>query len=269
MLFAVSGLIGCAVHASDGEVGAVKDFLIDDRTWTIRWMAVAAGEWLAGRRVVFIHPSAIAPLALPARPTLPMMSQGETLSLAVNLMRGQIEAGPHAHLDEPVTRDMEALLYDYYGWDPYWAASPFGAANQRNAESELVDGAARLQADAQTPPLEGADHLHGALAFKGYSVHATDGDIGHVENLIADDANWDIRYLVLATRNWWPGKIVQLSPHAVKGVDWFGKEVSVNVSRDQVRSAPPWDPLAMADEVGEAALHRHFGWPGYANSARE
>ena len=43
MLFAVSGLIGCPVEASDGEVGAVKDFLFDDQTWKIRWMAVEAG----------------------------------------------------------------------------------------------------------------------------------------------------------------------------------------------------------------------------------
>ena len=43
MLFAVSGLIGCPVEASDGEVGAVRDFLFDDQTWKLRWMAVEAG----------------------------------------------------------------------------------------------------------------------------------------------------------------------------------------------------------------------------------
>ena len=74
MLFAVSGLMGCPVEASDGEVGAVKDFLFDDETWKIRWMAVEAGDWLPGRRRVFIHPSAIAPLALPAKSNIPMMS---------------------------------------------------------------------------------------------------------------------------------------------------------------------------------------------------
>jgi hypothetical protein len=269
MLFAVSGLMGCAVKASDGEVGAVKDFLFDDQTWKIRWMAVEAGPWLPGRRVVFIHPSAIAPLTLPPKPTLPMMRPGETLSLNVNLTRGQIEAGPHAHVDDPVSRDMEALLYDYYGWDPYWGASHFGAAIVSNTESEIVGDGARRAAEAQTPPLDGADHLHSVAEFKGYTVHALDGDIGHVENLFADDANWDIRYLVIATRNWWPGKIVQLSPYAVKDIDWFAEHVNMNVTRDRVRSAPAWDPLAMADEVSEGELHRHFGWPGYGGSSED
>ena len=94
-----------------------------------------------------------------------------------------------------------------------------------------------------------------------------DGDIGHVENLLADDANWDIRYLVIATRNWWPGKVVQLSPYAVKDIDWFGEHINMNVTRDQVRSAPAWDPLAMTDEITEDELHRHFGWAGYGGSS--
>ena len=268
MLFAVSGLIGCEVHANDGAVGAVKDFLFDDQTWKLRWVAVNAGDWLAGRRVVFLHPSAIAPLVLPPKPKLPMMSQGETLTLAVDLTRGQIEAGPHAHQDNPVTRDMEGLLYDYYGWDPYWGASHFGGAVLANVESKIVEGAARRTVEAQTPPLDGADHLHAVTEFKGYAVHAADGDIGHVENLLADDSNWDIRYLVIATRNWWPGKIVQLSPYAVKDIDWFAEQVNMNVTRDQVRSAPAWDPLAMMNEASEEELHRHFGWPGYGKSAK-
>ena len=50
MLFAVSGLEGAQVRATDGKVGAVKDFLFDDETWKIRWMAVDAGHWLPGRR---------------------------------------------------------------------------------------------------------------------------------------------------------------------------------------------------------------------------
>jgi hypothetical protein len=265
MLFATSGLIGCPVRASDGEVGAVKDFLFDDTTWKIRWMAVDASHWLPGRRV-FIHPSAIAPLVLPPKPQLPMMSPGDTLALTVNLTKEQIAAGPHAHEDDPVTSDTESLLYDYYAWDPFWGGSHFGGAALPNAESQLVGDSARREADAEIPPLDGAEHLHSVAEFQGYYVHALDGDIGHVENLLADEANWEIRYLVIATRNWWPGKIVQLSPYAVKDIDWFGEHVNMNVSRDQVRSAPVWDPLAMADKASEDEFHRHFGWPGYGRS---
>ena len=56
---------------------------------------------------------------------------------------------------------------------------------------------------------------------------------------------------------------VRLAPYAVEGIDWFEHLINVNVMRDQVKSSPAWDPLALADEVGEQQLHRHFGWPGY------
>jgi hypothetical protein len=58
-------------------------------------------------------------------------------------------------------------------------------------------------------------------------------------------------------------KLVQLAPYAVKEIDWLDRHIKVNVTRDQVKSAPAWDPLATANEVSEQQLHRHFGWPGY------
>ena len=258
MLFAVSGLEGCPIAASDGRIGAVKDFLFDDRSWQIRWVTVDTGDWLPGRKVL-IHPSAIAPLKIPPKPRLPMMSPGDSLEVNVNLTRQQIEASPEAREDDPVSRDMTALLYDYYGWDPDWGGTNIG-------ESAIVaEAAERRAADIETGP-EGESHLRSAAAVKGYHVHASDGELGHVENLLADDANWDIRYLVIATRSWWPGKIVQLAPYAVTDVDWLDRQVKLNVTRDQVRSAPAWDPLAMTDEVGEQQWRRHFGWPGYGGS---
>jgi hypothetical protein len=263
MLFAVSGLEGCTVRARDrDDVGAVKDFLFDDENWKIRWMVVGAGHWLPGRQAL-IHPSAIAPLTLPPKPKLPMMSPGDTLELSVNLTKDEIATGPEAREDGAVNRDMETALYDYYGWDPYWGATHFGAERLPNAEQEIVSGEAEREADAETPLIDGASRLHSVASLKGCHVHALDGDIGHVENILADDANWEIRYLVIATRNWWPGKVVQLAPYAVKDIDWFGEHINMNVTRDQVRSAPTWDPLALMDEAREDELHRHFGWPGY------
>lgn len=126
MLFAASGLIGCPVAASDGRVGHVKDFLFEDRNWKVRWMVADTGHWLPGRKVL-IHPSAIDPLQLPPKPAIPMLSFGETMAVSVHLTTRQIEASPEAHEDEPVTEQMEQGLFDYYGWDPFWGASHFGA----------------------------------------------------------------------------------------------------------------------------------------------
>jgi hypothetical protein len=43
---------GYHVEATDGIVGHVEDFLIDDETWAIRHLVVNTRNWLPGRRVI-------------------------------------------------------------------------------------------------------------------------------------------------------------------------------------------------------------------------
>ena len=164
------------------------------------------------------------------------------------------------------SRSPECAAYDHYGWDPAWGSTYFGASDIAAPLLEPLifsENAARQEADRESHRSEGDPHLRSVVSVNGYHVHATDGGLGHVENFLADDVNWDIRYLVIATRDWWPGKHVQLAPFAVKDIDWSEHRINVNVTRDQVKSSPAWDPLALADQVGEQQLHRHFGWPGY------
>jgi hypothetical protein len=253
MLVALSGLKGAAVAATNGEVGTTKDFLFDAHTWRVRWMVVDTGHWLPGRKVL-IHPLVIAPLELrpPSPNRLPMMSIGPDLVLSVRLTRQQIEGGPDIPEEEPVSPQLELRVYQHYGWDPVWGKSYFGTITARPTD------------DAKVRPADGADpQLRSAIEVEGYHIHATDGDIGHVEYLLADDANWDIRYLVIATRNWWPGQHVLMAPYAVQSIDWSERRIDLNVTRDQVKSSPAWDAVAVVDRITEQQLHSHYGWPGY------
>ena len=45
-------VMGYAVRAEDGEIGHVKDVLVDDKTWTIRYLVIDAEKWWAGKRVL-------------------------------------------------------------------------------------------------------------------------------------------------------------------------------------------------------------------------
>ena len=267
MLLAVSALAGGAIEASDGRIGTVTDSLFDDESWKIRWLVVDTGGWLPGRKVL-IHPSAIArsDLAHPPSGGLGMMRTASHLELPVTLTKKQIEQSPDIREDQPLSRQMESHLHDYFGWDPYWGDSYFGRgaiASPLGAPPLFAGAAPREAADAEFHPGDGDPHLQSAAAVAGYHIHATDGAIGHIENFLADDANWDIRYLIIDTRNWWPGRHVLIAPYAVREIDWLGRQIRLDVTRDQVRQSPPWDPIAMIDRAHEERLHRHYGWPGY------
>jgi hypothetical protein len=100
-------------------------------------------------------------------------------------------------------------------------------------------------------------------AVLGYHIQATDGPIGHLENFLVDDATWGIRYLIIDTKNWWPGQHVLMSPHAVREISWSDRDVTLGVTRDKTRAGPVWDPSAMIDWDHAELLHRYYGWPGY------
>jgi hypothetical protein len=56
-------------------------------------------------------------------------------------------------------------------------------------------------------------------------------------DFIIDDQAWAIRYLVIDTHNWWPGKQVLIAPEWVENIDWDESKVFVNVTREQIRLA--------------------------------
>jgi hypothetical protein len=81
-------------------------------------------------------------------------------------------------------------------------------------------------------------HLRSTKAVTGYHIEALDGELGHVDGFIVDDESWAIRYMEVATRNWWPGKKVLVSPAWIERTSWEDSEVYVSLSRDAIKSAP-------------------------------
>ena len=93
--------------------------------------------------------------------------------------------------------------------------------------------------------------------MKGYHLRARDGEIGHVEDFLYDDRDWSIRYLVAGTRNWLPGRQVLVAPARIGAIHWEDRAVEVDVAREEIRMAPPYDPgRAMTPEY-EAELARY------------
>lgn len=110
---------------------------------------------------------------------------------------------------------------------------------------------------------EGDSKLLSMTEVSRYHVHAADGGIGHVENLLLDAPSWSIRYLVVNTSNWWVGKHVLISPYAIKKIDWSDRSIRVDITRAKVKASPPWNRAEMIDTAFERQLHDYYGWPGY------
>lgn len=248
MLRHTSDIGGYAIGATDGPIGSISDLLFDDVTWLVRWLVVDTGSLLSGRRVL-LPPSAL--------------SQVNHIGhqFAVQLTKQQIKDSPDITTDEPISSQMETDLYDYYGWSPYWSTG-FYMGGYGFAGGAFPPNATGFHARERTDGAEGRTHgdrhLRSVRQVKGYHIHATDGEVGHVADFLLEDGDWSIHYLVVDTQNWWPGKKVLISPRSIRSVDWSSRTVHLDVDRRTVKDSPAYDGSEAVDRAYEYAFHGYY-----------
>lgn len=243
MLRSVSGMRGFTIHATDGDMGSVDDFLFDDQQWTIRYLVANTGGWLTSRLVL------VSPIAFRS-------ADGARETFDVALTRQQVENSPSIATDQPVSRQLEAEYSRYYGYPCYWAGQGLWGAGMypRMADMAAVSSTSR-ELETGRPP-EGDPYLRSAREVTGYAIQARDGDLGHVEDFIVDDESWGLRYLVVDTRNWWPGKHVLVSPRWIDSVSWTQSSVVVDLVRETIKEGPEYDPSMLLNRAYESRLHQ-------------
>jgi stress response protein YsnF len=249
---------GFSLSATDGEIGRVEDFYFDDDAWVIRYLAVDSGTWLSGRKVL-ISPSSLGKVDWDGK------------RIAVKLTKEQIENSPHIDTHKPISRQHEIELYDYYGYPYYWGgpymwgpvAYPGGFATppeavERNTQTEEIRALRETQR-AQD------QNLRSTREVTNYYVEASDGEIGHIEDFIVDDENWAIRYIVVDTKNWWPGKKVLVSPQWISRVSWKESKAYVDLPREQIKKAPEYEKNMPITRDYEERVYQHYSrskyWP--------
>src|SRR5262245_1421285 len=91
----------------------------------------------------------------------------------------------------------------------------------------------RRQSPCTIPGPEEEVPMLGTKALMGYTLAATDGAIGEVEDCYFDDVHWTVRYFVVDAGGWLSGRRVLITPMAVRDVDQAGERVHVNLTREQ------------------------------------
>ena len=253
MFRSATGFKGMTIAALDGNIGSVKDLYFDDRTWTVRYLVVDTGTWLPGRQVL------ISPLSVQGT-----SSKDE---VAVSLNQEQVKGSPSIDTDRPVNRQHETELLSYYGYPYYWAGPyRWGLADYAGALTipplPPSDPVAEEMA-ARARQEQGDPSLRSVLDVTGYSIAASDGAIGHVEDFLIDEPAWAIRYMVVDTRNWLPGKKVIVSPEWIESVSWPESTVHVSLRRDHIEAAPEYDPTRSLERAEESRLFEHHGRQKY------
>jgi hypothetical protein len=216
------------VSASDGDIGDVVDFYLDDKHWTVRYLIVETGA-LFERRQVLISPVAFNRLERAPR------------RFHVNLTKEAVQSSPSVETDKPVSRQFDWDYFSYFGnsccrgqsglWGTVVHSNLLSATQSRNERAEC-----------SVKPND--IHLRSASEVRGYHVQAINGNVGLIGDFVVDDESWQIRYFVVDTGSWWVGRKVLISPHWATRISWGEGKVHLSLSRQSIRDSPTWKPTA-------------------------
>lgn len=192
-----------ALCASDGDLGYLKEFYFDNFYWNVRYLGVDTGSWL-NERLIVIPPNTINTAYKPDS------------IISVNVTRKQIEMSPALDCDESISRQYEKKFNTYYKLPEHHYGFD--------------------------PETSGSSNLATTKDVFGYHIQALDGEIGHVIDIIIDMETWDIRYLLVDTKNWWAGKKVLISIKWIERMCCAESKIIINQSMEKIRQSAEFKP---------------------------
>jgi uncharacterized protein YrrD len=263
MLYSFQNLLGLTMGATDGEIGKVKDFYFDDKTWKLRYLVVETGSWLFGRKVL------LSPIAL-------QTPDWNEKVFPVNLTKDQIKHSPDIDTDKPVSRQQEEDLHSHYSWpiDPgagvgFMTTGMVGGViapdvpfEERIAE-ELHYHENDPMSDRGPEPGEvhhhtGDPNLRNFKDVRGYKIHAADNELGEVKDFLVNSTNWNIPFVIAETGNWYSGTKISLATNRIDRIEWKDSAVYVDQTTESLKNTPEFDYDQLVSPEYERNLYNSY-----------
>lgn len=124
-----------------------------------------------------------------------------------------------------------------------------------------TEGGLRAPCAIGPKPGCGDPHLRSVDAVLGHRVYAGDAEIGHVDEILVDSADWSIRFIKVDTRGWRPESRMVVPPRSIREIDWPGR--LLHLAADPKESiGSPYCPAVGSDDLHDEILpaHRGISW---------
>lgn len=97
----------------------------------------------------------------------------------------------------------------------------------------------------------------------GESLYTLDGESGKIADILLDDHEWVVRYVVIETGAWLKKRRVLLAPQAFNHPELKEGGMSVSLTREQIEKSPPLNTHEPVSREQERVLHDHYDWAPY------
>jgi hypothetical protein len=237
-------LIGYSIKAKNGDKGKVKNFLFDDHSWSVRYLEAELGNIFFGRRVLI-------PRVFLGEP------DWENKHFHIHLTVEAIKDSPDLSFDLPVSREYEKRLVDHYEIQPYWMVNAAAYAGQ---DSVFYPGPL-FRAPKKVIKEEDIDtSLRSLNEVIGYRIDAIDDTFGQVVDLIIDDEDWQILYVVIDTKSMVPwSRKVMLPIEMIDEISFVESKVNIELPKDSIKNSPEFDESEPVNAEYEQVLYDYYG----------
>lgn len=249
MLRSIKNLIGYNVVAADGEIGTSNDFVIDDHTWSVRYLAVAT-DLISEERLLLL------PAVILQRP------DWAARMFPVSAATEQIKAAPLLKKDKPVTQSAAEQLAAHYASEPYWVRGPTeGLPPREQVPGDQPD--ASDEASVLSRPAVDQTHVVRARDLLEFSVHGKEGEVGQVDDLIVSDDSWQLLYVASEVGLWLGRQKILLAVEWLRAADRDIRALVFDVGRGEINRSPEYDPNQPVNRRYEEILFDAYGRPKY------
>lgn len=272
-------IIGHSIITRDGTKGKIKDFLFDKDSWQVRYIEADFGNLFSSDRILIPR-------------TMLTDSHISDDDLHLNVTTSLVKLGPKPEENLPISRQYEEKLNKYYNQEFYWAGPGYGVTGEPGMErgygvtgesgmdtgysetgepgtfpesgkmeSEMAGTGypRRIPRYSMDEDIEQSSNLHSFKEVNGYNIHATDDTLGGVDDLIFDDATWQIWYMIVDTNSWLPwSKKVLIDISFIENINYEDREAEINLHTDVIKSAPEYDEKGILDSQYESSLHNYY-----------
>ena len=259
-------LLEYTLFGFDGYIGQCTDIYFDDQEWMVRYFVTKISDETSGV-VTLISPLAIGKL------------DEERKEIMVALDSEKIKNSPAIDTNLPISRQYEIALRRYYEWPIYWGNKSFldlppvkgmeepvvpldevgrpvegrfdvpvseemltdtseeGIPEEPDEEDLLETEFGRSEEDIQFSP-----QLRSILELQGYRIQTSDADKSTLEQVIIDETDWTIRYLIVNLRNSHENERILLTLHWIQDIDWASSRIFVSLNQEHMEGAPRYSP---------------------------
>lgn len=233
MFYFTSQLKTFNIDAIDGEMGKIKDLYFDDKKWAIRYAIIDTRKWLPGRKVLL-------------SPTSFVNLDSENENLEVEYDKEAVRKSPEIPDETAISKDVEQSIAGYYGWNRYWTGNMLWGAQDTPLTTLQPDPMSEDQTryNQQMESLQEYD-LRSEDETQGYKVHANDGKLGQVVDMIYDDEYWKIRYLIVqSSESYVDKKYFAFEIDKIESVDWFEEDIYIKGTVAAAEETKQYDTTA-------------------------